>query len=67
MSYEQIAKAHREAVKLLAWSLGITPYEAAALLAGVEVRDTTPIICESPINVMLAMQAMPGVMVVAQC
>ena len=39
MGYEQLAQAHREAVRLLAWSLGITPYEAAALLAGVVVRD----------------------------
>lgn len=39
MEREQLAQAHREAVKLLAWTLGITPYEAAALLAGVEVKD----------------------------
>lgn len=33
------AQAHMQAIRLLAWSLGITPYEAAALLAGVEVKD----------------------------
>lgn len=32
-------QAHMAAIRLLAWSLSITPYEAAALLAGVEVKD----------------------------
>ena len=39
MEYEQLAKAHMDAIRLLAWTLGITPYEAAAYLAGVEVQD----------------------------
>lgn len=39
MEREQLAQAHREAVRLLAWSLGISAYEAAALLAGVVVKD----------------------------
>lgn len=33
------AQSHMAAIRYLAWSLGITPYEAAALLAGVEVKD----------------------------
>jgi hypothetical protein len=32
-------QAHMAAIRLLAWTLGITPYKAAALLAGVEVKD----------------------------
>jgi hypothetical protein len=39
MEYEQLAQAHRDAVKLLAWHMGITVYEAACFLAGVVVRD----------------------------
>ena len=32
-------QVHMATIRLLAWTLGITPYEAAALLAGVVVKD----------------------------
>lgn len=32
-------QAHMAAIRILAWSLGITPYEAAALLAGIEIKE----------------------------
>ena len=37
--HEQVAKAMREAVALLAWQMGITPYEAACYLAGIEPQE----------------------------
>ena len=39
MTHEQVATAMREAVALLAWQMGITIYEAACYLAGIEPQD----------------------------